>query len=151
MDTFPIPVTNYLRKASIKSSSQKKFVSRVFEKPEYNQFVEEWLPKIHGFLIEALGPFGTEPLPTILPMNDGSHMSGATASFEMVSGQVTLCPSVEGNPGQILEKLTHELVHGSYSKFPSDDVFYDEGFVDYSTWTLVHRLHEPRRTKQNQG
>jgi hypothetical protein len=65
-------------------------------------------------------------------------MSGATASFDLSSGQVSLCPSVEGNPGQILEKMTHELVHGAYAQFPSDDEFYDEGFVDFSTWTLVH-------------
>jgi hypothetical protein len=105
---------------------------------DWNKFVEEWAPKVHNYLLGALGPFGTEPLPTILPMSDGMHMSGATASFDMVSGQVRLCSSVDGNPGQTLEKLTHEFVHGSYSQFPSEDVFYDEGMVDYSTWLLAH-------------
>lgn len=137
MTTLPQDATTYLRTASMKVGSTKQFKSLVF-KSEADRFVEEWSSKIHAYLIEALGPFGTEPLPTILPMSDGMHMSGATASFNMTTGQMTLCPSVEGNPGQILEKLTHELVHGSYSKFPSDDVFYDEGFVDFSTWVLVH-------------
>jgi len=66
------------------------------------------------------------------------HMSGATASFNMSTGQIQICSSVEGNPGQTLEKLTHELVHGSLAQFPSEDCFYDEGEVDYATWVLAH-------------
>lgn len=65
-------------------------------------------------------------------------MSGATASFDMISGQIRLCASVEDNPGQTLEKLAHEMTHGSLSRFPSEDCFYDEGYVDYSTWILAH-------------
>jgi hypothetical protein len=125
--------------ASVKVSSEKpnKFKSLVFNS-DWDKFVEEWTPKIYQYLIGALGPFGREPLPTILPMSDGPHMSGATASFNMDTGQVRLCPSVEGNPGQTLEKLTHEFTHGSYALFPSSDEFYDEGYVDFSTWVLVH-------------
>jgi len=137
MNELPEPVMDYLRTASTGAKSSKQFKSLVFGS-ESDRFVEEWVPRIYSYLIQALGPFGTEPLPTIHPMSDGMHMSGATASFDMQSGQVSLCPSVEGNPGQILEKLTHELVHGSYSQFPSNDPFYDEGYVDFSTWVLVH-------------
>jgi len=122
---------------SLFASEPPKFVSRVFNS-DWDRFVETWTPKIYKYLLGALGPFGVEPLPIILPMSDGLHMSGATASFDMHTGQVRLSPSVEGNPGQTLEKLTHEFVHGSYAKFPIDDVFYDEGAVDYSTWILVH-------------
>lgn len=136
---FQPPPKSYLRTASLKAGTALTFKSLVFGGgTDSDAFVEQWVQKIHGFLIEALGPFGREPLETILPMSDGMHMSGATASFDLSSGQVSLCPSVEGNPGQILEKMTHELVHGAYAQFPSDDEFYDEGFVDFSTWTLVH-------------
>jgi hypothetical protein len=127
----------HLRAASLKSSA-KTFKSVVFSDPDSNAFTEVWAARIYSYLYSALGPFGTEPLSTILPMPSGMHMSGATASFDMQSGQMTLCPSVEGNQGQILEKITHEMVHGSYSQFPSNDEFYDEGFVDYSTWLLAH-------------
>lgn len=127
----------YLKVASLKAQSTKTFTSQVFG-TETDLFLEEWASKIYGYLVEALGPFGTEPLETIIPMSEGMHMSGATASFDMQSGQISLCSSTEGNPGQILEKITHELVHGSYSQFPSNDVFYDEGAVDFSTWILVH-------------
>jgi hypothetical protein len=122
---------------SLFASEPPKFVCKVFNS-DWDRFVEAWLPKIHAYLIEALGPFGKEPLPTILPMTDGMHMSGATASFNMMTGQVQLSPSVEGNPGQTLEKLTHEFTHGSYAKFPINDVFYDEGYVDFSVWVLAH-------------
>jgi hypothetical protein len=119
------------------TGNAKEFKCLVFNS-DWDKFVEAWAPKIHNYLIDALGPFGREPLPTILPMSDGMHMSGATASFHMLNGQIQLSHSVEGNPGQTLEKLTHEFVHGSYAKFPSDDTFYDEGAVDYSTWLLAH-------------
>jgi len=137
MNNFPASAMDYLRTAATQAKPTKQFKSLVFGN-QWDQFVESWAPIIHGYLLQALGPFGTEPLPTILPMSDGMHMSGATASFDMQSGQLSLCPSVGGNPGQTLEKLTHEMVHGSYSQFPSNDEFYDEGFVDFSTWVLVH-------------
>lgn len=105
---------------------------------EWDQFVEKWMPVLHAFVAEVLGPYGREPLPTVQQLSDGAHMSGATASFNMGTGQIEICQSVEGNPGQTLEKLTHELIHGSLSQFPSVDAFYDEGFVDYSTWVLCH-------------
>lgn len=116
---------------------KKRFTCKVFNS-EWDTFVEGWAAKIYSYLFETLGPFGTEPLPNILPLSDGMHMSGATASFNMGTGQIHLCPSVEGNPGQTLEKMTHEMVHGSLSKFPSEDPFYDEGYVDFSTWVLAH-------------
>jgi hypothetical protein len=122
---------------SEKEIPKKQFTCEVFNS-EWDGFVEEWAPKIYRYLFEALGPFGTEPNPTLLPLSDGMHMSGATASFRMDNGQIHLCPSVEGNSGQTLEKMTHEMVHGSLSQFPSEDPFYDEGMVDYATWLLVH-------------
>lgn len=129
--------TDYLHFASMKAKSSSTFKSLVFGS-EWDQFVEEWMPILHSFLIEALGPYGREPLPTILKLPDGMHMSGATASFNMGTGQIHLSTSVEGNPGQTLEKLTHELVHGQLAQWPSEDDFYCEGFVDYSTWVLAH-------------
>ena len=96
------------------------------------------MPTLYAFVAEALGPYGREPLPTIERMPDGMHMSGASASFNMGTGQIHICRSVEGNPGQTLEKLTHELVHGALAQFPSVDPFYDEGYVDYTTWVLAH-------------
>lgn len=131
------PITPKTPTVKTGAENTKKFKSLVFNS-DWDKFVEEWTPKIYHYLLGALGPFGREPLPTILPMSDGQHMSGATASFDMETGQVRLCPSVEGNPGQTLEKLTHEFTHGSYALFPSSDCFYDEGYVDFSTWVLAH-------------
>ena len=74
------------------------------------------------------------------------HASGATASFDMLSGQVRICKSVEGKAGQTLEKLTHEFTHGSLSQFPEGDCFYEEGFVDFATWCMAHAPYwEPHR------
>lgn len=142
---LPADVERTLRTASVRAAGTRTFQCRIFES-EWDSFVETWAPVIFSFVQEALGPYGTTPLPTIHAMADGMHMSGATASFDMHSGQITLCRSVEGNPGQTLEKLTHEMVHGSLSQFPSVDPFYDEGFVDYSTWVLSHApVYEPHR------
>jgi hypothetical protein len=143
---LPPEAQRYLKSASMKTSS-KAFQCQVFNS-DWDQFVVDWAPRIYSFLVEALGPFGTEPQPRILKLPDGMHMSGATASFDMVSGQISLCSSVEGNPGQTLEKLTHEMVHGSLSQFPSVEPFYDEGEVDYATWVLAHApIYEPYRQK----
>ena len=62
---------------------------------------------------------------------------GATASFNLSTGQIMLDSIIEGDPGKTLEKITHELIHGSLANFP-DDPFYDEGYVDYTTWVLSH-------------
>jgi len=87
-----------------------------------------------------------EPLPQILPLADGMHTAGATASFDPTTGQVRLSTSVEGKPGQTLEKLTHELTHASLAQFPEGDAFYEEGFVDYSVWVMAHApVWEPYR------
>ncbi len=123
-----------------------KFVCQVFGDPAWNQFVELWAPVIYTTVEEALGPYGRAPLPVILPMSAGLHMAGATASFQPTTGQVTLSPAVAGDRGRILEKLTHEFMHGSLNDFPEGDPFYEEGFVDYGTWCLAHApVWEPYR------
>ena len=128
-----------LRSASTKAKhSGRSFKCVAFKDPAWNAWTEEWAPRIYGFLVEALGPMGQEPLPTILPMSDGHHMAWATASFEPGSGQIRLSDSIEGKPGQTLEKLTHEMVHASLAQFPEGDCFYEEGFVDYSVWVMAH-------------
>jgi hypothetical protein len=117
----------------------KTFTSKVFgEGDPSNLFLEKWAPTIYSVVYESLGPYGTEPHPIILPMSDGFHLSGATASFNMVTGQVTLSPETRGDWGRILEKITHEFVHGSLSNFPDGDPFYEEGQVDYLTFLLAH-------------
>jgi hypothetical protein len=116
--------------------SSKNFKSQVFGS-SWDQFVEQWAPVAHQLVLETLGPYGTEPLPLIKRLPVGAHSSGATASFNMMTGQVHLCTSIEGRPGQTLEKLTHEFLHGSLSQFPEGDPFYEEGYVDYSTWVLA--------------
>ena len=133
---FPSEVHLLLRTAS-QATANRTFQCRVFGS-EWDRFVEQWVPTLYSFVQQALGPYGTEPMPTILPMSVGHHMSGATASFDMQTGQICIAHSVEGNPGQTLEKLTHELTHGSLSRFPSEDCFYDEGYVDFNTWVLAH-------------
>lgn len=126
-----------LRTASERTAANVKFTSLVFGNA-WDGFVEEWAPVILAFVEEALGPYGTRPLPTILKLSDGMHAAMATASFNMSTGQVHMSDSTVGKPGQILEKLTHEFIHGSYAQFPEGDPFYDEGYVDYSTWVLAH-------------
>lgn len=118
-------------------ASGRTFVCQFFA-PEWNSFVEQWAPIIYDFVGHALGPFGKEPIPEILKMNDAEHSAGATASFNPSTGQIQLCSSVEGKPGQTLEKLTHEMTHGSLALFPEGDPFYEEGFVDYSVWVMAH-------------
>ena len=113
------------------------FTCRVFNSP-WDGFVETWAPIIYTFVGEALGPYGQEPAPVILPLREGDHASGATASFQPATGQVRLSTVVENLPGMTLEKLTHEFIHGSLAQFPEGDPFYEEGFVDYSTWYLAH-------------
>lgn len=133
---IPVEVQSMLRQASSVTAA-RSFTCSVFGSP-WDTFVETWCPRIHTFLGQALGPYGTEPLPDILPLEDGMHSAGATASFNLYSGQIRICTSVENKPGQTLEKLCHEMVHGSLAKFPEGDEFYEEGFVDYSTWVLAH-------------
>ena len=128
-----------------KTASVRRFTCEIFGN-EWDQFVELWSPRIYDFLGHALGPFGKEPLPEILPMSDGAHSAGATASFEPMTGQIRICKSVENKPGQTLEKLTHEMTHASLAQFPEGDTFYEEGFVDYSVWVMAHApLWEPHR------
>jgi len=106
---------------------------------EWDRFIEQWATISYTFVAHALGPYATEPLPTILPLTDGAHCSGANASFEPGSGQIRLSPSVvAGKPGITLEKITHELIHASLAAFPEGDPFYEEGFVDYSVWIMAH-------------
>lgn len=124
--------------------------------PEWNSFVVKWAGKIKPFLEEVLGPYGTEPLPHILPLNVMAiGKVPPSASFDMSTGQIQLTAAMEGDPGRTLEKLTHEMVHGSLSQFPSEDEFYDEGFVDYSTLLLsaapIYGPFGPAMAKSAQG
>ena len=115
------------------------FKSLVFGGDEHwDHWIEEWAPKIYTFVKGALGSFGREPLGVIHPLDDGLHAAGATASFDLGTGLIQLDRSVENQPGVTLEKLTHEMLHGSYAEFPQNDPYYDEGYVDYSTWVLAH-------------
>jgi hypothetical protein len=125
-----------LRKAS-EEMPQQRFVCRVLS-PEANLFVEHWAPKIHAFVLNCFGPYGKEPLPEILKIEDGFHIAGATASFDPGTGRIRLATSVSTNPGQILEKLTHEMTHAALANFPDDDGFHTEGYVDYSVWIMAH-------------
>ena len=137
-DPIDPAVQGHLRTASdAAGGAQRQFYCRVFNS-NWDNFVMEWAPKIYNFVGQALGPYGMNPLPEILPMGDGEHTAGATASFSPGTGQVRLSSSVENKPGQTLEKLTHEFTHGSLAKFPEGDCFYEEGFVDYSVWVMAH-------------
>jgi hypothetical protein len=119
--------------------NSSRFESIVFGGHDlWDRFIEMWTVVIYDVVAEALGEYGTEPGSLIIPMSEGFHLSGATASFNMGTGQVTLSPSVHGSAGTILEKLTHEFIHGSLSQFPEGDPFYEEGQVDYATFLLAH-------------
>jgi hypothetical protein len=140
---IPIAVQESLSQASTfsrrRASFGPTFTSRICDNA-WDRFIEKWAGICYGFVGEALGHYGKEPLGTILTIPDGAHTAGANASFEPGSGQIRLSPSVvEGKAGITLEKLTHELTHASLHDFPdNDDVFYTEGFVDYSVWVMAH-------------
>jgi hypothetical protein len=137
---FPPEVQKLLEDASRPRRTagiRPAFTCDLFGAP-WNEFVETWSPKVYTFIGNALGPYDVEPLPNIGLVPDGAHSAGATASFDPSSGQVSLASSVEGKPGQTLEKLTHEMLHASLSRFPEGDPFYEEGQVDFSTWVLAH-------------
>jgi hypothetical protein len=129
-------IRGFLRRAS-RIGRTHEFTCRIFQ-PPWNEFVESWAPVIYGFVLNALGPYGVEPLADIHLLHDGQHSAGATASFDLSTGQVSLASSVEGKAGQTLEKLTHEFTHGALAEFPEGDPFYEEGFVDYSVWVMAH-------------
>ncbi len=136
---LPADVQRLLEEASrpCRTAASKAFTCQVFG-GAWDAFVEDWAPRIYTFVGQALGPFGVEPHSDILPLEDGMHAAGATASFSPDTGRICLCTSVEGKVGQTLEKLTHEMLHGSLDQFPEGDPFYEEGYVDYSTWVLAH-------------
>lgn len=138
MNVLPQKVTRLLKTASDETKPQPgRFRCRIFGN-EWDAFVEKWAAISFDFVGHALGPFGKQPLPEILPLPDGQHSAGATASFDPSTGQVRLSSSVHGKPGQTLEKVTHELTHASLALFPEGDPFYEEGFVDYSVWVMAH-------------
>lgn len=114
---------------------------------DWDRFIEQAASKCYSFLQDCLGLFQREPLPVILPIEDGFHAAGANASFEPATGQIRLCADyVRGRPGTTLEKLCHEMVHASLNDFPEGDPFYEEGFVDYSVWVISHApWWEPNR------
>lgn len=134
---LPPTVDRMLRRASA-ATSEQAFQCQFF--PEHwNAFVETWSPRIHAFVLSALGPYGTNPLPRILTISPGHHMACINASFDLMSGQIRLGTHMVDQPGATLEKLTHEMLHGALSQFPNDDDgYYTEGYVDYSTWVLAH-------------
>ena len=138
---IPSDVQEYLNQCSrtdIRTAAVvPKFTCRVFNS-SWDQFVELWAPRIFTFVGHALGPYAVPPLPEIKKMPDGMHSAGATASFDPSTGQVTLAGSVEGKPGQTLEKLCHEFIHGSLAAFPDDEGWATEGYVDYSTFICAH-------------
>lgn len=136
MDPLPKAVMRQLRTASFKVGGTSPFRCRHMS-PDWNSFVETWAGIAYRFVEQALGPYQTQPLFDILPLEDGMRAAGATASFNLSTGQIRLDPIVQDDPGKTLEKLTHELIHGSLASFP-DDPFYDEGYVDYTTWVLSH-------------
>jgi|SRR5688572_1171005 len=135
---IPADVHAQLRTASRRVRAFKQFSCSICGDP-WDQFIEHWAPVCHAFVQEALGPYATEPLPVILPLSDAAHSAGANASFESGTGQVRLSASVvRGKPGITLEKLTHEFTHGALDAFPDGDMFYVEGYVDYSVWVMAH-------------
>lgn len=138
--SIPPDVQEYLNTASKVrvASLAPRFRSNICNGP-WDLFIEQWAPICYSFVAQALGPYAVEPLPTIEALHDGAHSGGANASFHPGTGQIQLSPSVvDGNPGITLEKLTHELTHGSLAAFPEGDMFYEEGFVDYSVWVMAH-------------
>lgn len=137
---MPDDVAAFLANASTPpvKTAAKQFVSNICGN-EWDRFIEVWAAKSYHFVGQALGPYQKEPLPEILPLEDGAHSAGANASFEPATGQIRLSPSVVmGKPGTTLEKITHELIHASLNDFPEGDCFYEEGQVDYSTWVVAH-------------
>lgn len=139
MVTLPAEVSKLFEEASRRrKTAAVQFTSNICGN-EWDRFIEQWAAISYAFVGHALGPYAKEPIPTILPLPDGAHCSGANASFEPDSGQIRLSPSViQGKPGITLEKITHELVHASLAGFPEGDPFYEEGFVDYSVWVMAH-------------
>jgi hypothetical protein len=142
---LPPEAQGWLDEATKKLSfkSRRAFTPMAFESHicgnEWDRFIEAAALKCYRFLQECLGPFQREPLPLILPISDGFHVSGANASFEPATGQVRLCPDyVVGRAGTTLEKICHELTHASLNDFPEGDPFYEEGVVDYSVWVMAH-------------
>ncbi len=150
---IPQEVQNQLDKASkrIGFRSRRATFETLFETnvcgDNWDRFIEKSANKCHVFLQECLGPFQKDPLPVILPIEDGFHSAGANASFQPATGQIRLCADyVRGRPGTTLEKLCHEMVHASLNDFPEGDPFYEEGFVDYSVWCISHAPYwEPYR------
>lgn len=136
---MPAGVETLLKAASAASKvANVEFRCQICNSP-WDQFIEIWATRCYYFVAQALGPYQKEPLKTIIALPDGAHAGGANASFDPSSGQITLSASiVENKPGITLEKLTHELIHASLNDFPEGDTFYEEGFVDYSTWVMSH-------------
>lgn len=137
---IPSDVQEYLTNASrVKVANfAPRFRSTICDGP-WDMFIEQWAPVCYTFVAQALGPYAVEPLPNILALHDGAHSGGANASFQPSNGQIRLSASVvDGQPGITLEKLTHELTHAALADFPEGDMFYEEGFVDYSVWVMAH-------------
>ena len=143
-NTLPPGALDHLTKASDaawgsrRASSPILFTSSACGN-DWDNFIADWAGRIYVLLYQALGPYHTEPKRHILPLEEGAHLSGANASFSPGDGQVRLCGSiVDGLPGITLEKITHEFLHASLAGFPEGDPFYEESFVDFSTFLIAH-------------
>lgn len=144
--SFPEQVQTYLRNVSsitISRTRGTRTASNGFSCTicgnDWDSFIEQWAYKCYGFVAHALGSYQKEPLRTIQAIPEAMHANGVNASFAPGTGQISLVPSVVcGQPGITLEKLTHELVHAALNDFPEGDMFYEEGFVDYSVWVMAH-------------
>lgn len=113
-----------------------RFKSIAFDS-HWDGVVERFAPICADIVVDRLGDWGTIPLEIIEPLENHLHTKlGVNASFDLLSGQISLHPYMDGDLGTTLEKLTHEMVHGALSQFPQEDEFYDEGYVDYSVLIL---------------
>ena len=141
---IPDKVQTMLRTASSQAKAARMthgFSCNICQGP-WDRFIETWMGASYAFILEALGPYGVEPLREIHAVGDGHHAAGANASYQPGVGQISLSPSVVLNkPGLTLEKITHELIHASLDGFPdgpNNDPFFEEGYVDYATWVVAH-------------
>ena len=140
MPPIPPEVAGMMKSATrtAKTASSKKFTCNICGN-DWDRFIEKWAEVSYAFVGEAFGGYHTEPQSEIIAMPDSQHTAGANASFNIVTGQVTLCPSVvQDKPGITLEKITHEFTHGALAGFPEGDAFMEEGYVDYSVWVMSH-------------
>jgi hypothetical protein len=114
------------------------FTCELFANDQWNSFVEQWASVAHAVVLDATGPFDREPSSVIARAPEQNYQdTGFTGMY--LNGQIFMHPSLQGDPGKTLRVITHEMLHASLDGFPSTDVFYAEGFVDYATMVLAQR------------